>query len=654
MSSVGAALFAIVTIALIVMSAAVLIFPYHERRRCGRTASESFVDIFELVACAFFTLELFARLAVAKSTLSFLCDWYMIFDILAVVPCWMNITLGYILDIHVACGTFAALLRALRMFRLLKLGRKYEGGIVIMRALKLSTPALSVAFFFLMVSVIVFSTFLFFAEKLDIKKDQDPAFYSIPHAIWFMTVTMTTVGYGEVTPLTVAGRCVTSVAMLFGVLFLSMPLAIVGNNFCMVWDDKERVIFVEKLKHQLAMKNLDVVDMMQTFEIMDTDHSGMLSFREFREALRILQIQMSPQQLAVLWRTLDTNHSGDVSLRDFVELIHEDEPEVLESFWSSTRKLTAKNTTSSSTATTEASLRKVMNSSGSSPKGERPPPSLAQAPGGLVPPPSSPPPLSSSSTSPPPPSGALPQPNGGGVSATTGLGGVHHLPALDDSPERRRSRHRSPTTQRRYYGAARKPTSYGPGSRRSSYDDIRRSRGSRDDYPRRSNDEYPRRLSRGSRSSYGDMPSRGSIDDDLYPPVYRRSSHREDPPPGPGDPGDPRETLRTMLDAVAGVRESQAQLRHAQRSLQVVLDTLVERRPPGPARPGDLPPGQRDPPHHGVDESTSGDLVEAKLTGTSVVLADLPSPHEVFDGQPPDGGCPAPAVPEGPRRPALS
>ena len=56
-----------------------------------------------------------------------------------------------------------------------------------------------------------------------------------------MIVTMTTVGYGDVSPTTTVGKFITSLAMIFGVLFLSMPLAIVGNNFCLVWDDKMKV-----------------------------------------------------------------------------------------------------------------------------------------------------------------------------------------------------------------------------------------------------------------------------------------------------------------------------------------------------------------------------------------------------------------------------
>ena len=68
------------------------------------------------------------------------------------------------------------------------------------------------------------------------------------NSAWFVLVTLSTVGYGDSTPATDAGHVIACVAIVAGVLFMSMPLAIVGNNFCVIWDDKERVIFIEKFK----------------------------------------------------------------------------------------------------------------------------------------------------------------------------------------------------------------------------------------------------------------------------------------------------------------------------------------------------------------------------------------------------------------------
>ena len=147
--------------------------------------------------------------------------------------------------------------------------------------------------------------------------------------MWFMMVTMTTVGYGDVSPLTDGGKVVTTMAMLFGVLFLAMPLAIVGNNFCLVWEDKERVVFVEKLKEQLLLRGRQPKDMRETFNMMDTDGSGSMSFREFRDAMRVLEINMSAERLAVLWRTLDADHSGEIDVSEFMELVYRDDPYVL-------------------------------------------------------------------------------------------------------------------------------------------------------------------------------------------------------------------------------------------------------------------------------------------------------------------------------------
>ncbi|KAH8046461.1 voltage-gated potassium channel [Aureococcus anophagefferens] len=144
--------------------------------------------------------------------------------------------------------------------------------------------------------------------------------------MWFMMVTMTTVGYGDVSPLTDGGKVVTTMAMLFGVLFLAMPLAIVGNNFCLVWEDKERVVFVEKLKEQLLLRGRQPKDMRETFNMMDTDGSGSMSFREFRDAMRVLEINMSAERLAVLWRTLDADHSGEIDVSEFMELVYRDDP----------------------------------------------------------------------------------------------------------------------------------------------------------------------------------------------------------------------------------------------------------------------------------------------------------------------------------------
>jgi voltage-gated potassium channel Kch len=90
------------------------------------------------------------------------------------------------------------MLGGLKMMRLVKLMRKFEGSIILVESIKESAAALFVPFFFLIVMVMLFASTIFFVE--DFIKPQKAQFESIPHAIWFMVVTMTTVGYGDVSP----------------------------------------------------------------------------------------------------------------------------------------------------------------------------------------------------------------------------------------------------------------------------------------------------------------------------------------------------------------------------------------------------------------------------------------------------------------------
>ena len=66
-------------------------------------------------------------------------------------------------------------------------------------------------------------------------------FASLLEGSWFFVVTFSTVGYGDRYPATVAGKLVTAGAIVCGVLFMAMPLAIVGNNFATAWDEHEAV-----------------------------------------------------------------------------------------------------------------------------------------------------------------------------------------------------------------------------------------------------------------------------------------------------------------------------------------------------------------------------------------------------------------------------
>ena len=136
-----------------------------------------------------------------------------------------------------------------------------------------------------------------------------------PVASRFMLVTMTTVGYGDVSPTTAAGKAICICAMVFGILFLSMPLAIVGNNFCVIWEDRARVIFLEKFKEQFA-SGVSRKSLADHFAKLDTDSSGSVSYQELKLALAAMHVQMPKSDMQELWRALDWDGSGEVGVEE--------------------------------------------------------------------------------------------------------------------------------------------------------------------------------------------------------------------------------------------------------------------------------------------------------------------------------------------------
>eukprot|EP00002_Diphylleia_rotans_P020891 TRINITY_DN4063_c0_g1_i1.p1 TRINITY_DN4063_c0_g1~~TRINITY_DN4063_c0_g1_i1.p1 ORF type:complete len:1107 (+),score=194.76 TRINITY_DN4063_c0_g1_i1:100-3420(+) len=122
--------------------------------------------------------------------------------------------------------------RITRLFRfhlLLKLSRRYKAAFL---ALLDSWKALFLTFFLLIIEVIFFSSILYFVEaEIAISRNSDQAFSSIPDAFWFMVITLLTIGYGLTSSLSWAGKLVTGIAAVFGLLTVTLPISIITGRF---------------------------------------------------------------------------------------------------------------------------------------------------------------------------------------------------------------------------------------------------------------------------------------------------------------------------------------------------------------------------------------------------------------------------------------
>jgi len=108
-----------------------------------------------------------------------------------------------------------------------------------------SQHALLALSFFVVMVLVVFSTLLYFIERgtwdpsieMFLDSDGEPSqFTSIPAAAWFVLVTITTVGYGDITPRSFLGQIITIPLLVFGLLLIALPTFVLGREFSIVWE----------------------------------------------------------------------------------------------------------------------------------------------------------------------------------------------------------------------------------------------------------------------------------------------------------------------------------------------------------------------------------------------------------------------------------
>jgi voltage-gated potassium channel len=183
----------------------------------------------EGAAIAIFTLEYplrlwcaprqasFAGRSPAEARLDFVLSAPGLIDLLTILPAFVGVVLG---------GKLRILL-LLRLLRFFKLARYSPGMRSLALVLQAERKALLASAVILLGFVLVAAAAIYAAEA-DAQPDK---LGSIPAAMWWAIVTLTTVGYGDVYPVTVPGRMVASITMVFGLMMLALPVGIVATAF---------------------------------------------------------------------------------------------------------------------------------------------------------------------------------------------------------------------------------------------------------------------------------------------------------------------------------------------------------------------------------------------------------------------------------------
>ena len=152
-----------------------------------------------------FSLEYCLRIWIVSKAKTYVFSFYGIIDFLSIIPSYLGL---FIVGTHGLMVIRA--LRLLRIFRILKLNRYMNEGAIIVKALKQSRYKISVFLFAVLTMVVIIGTMMYLIEGAE------NGFTSIPRGIYWAIVTLTTVGYGDISPGTALGQFIASIVMILG------------------------------------------------------------------------------------------------------------------------------------------------------------------------------------------------------------------------------------------------------------------------------------------------------------------------------------------------------------------------------------------------------------------------------------------------------
>lgn len=188
------------------------------------TVNAKYSDLFlkiEWAITIFFTLEYFLRIVSVKKPLRYIFSFYGLIDLISTIPLYLS---------YVFAGSQVLLavraLRLLRVFRILKLVKFLGEASQLRRALRASRAKILVFTYTVVILAVLMGTVMYMIEK-----PYNEQFTSIPRSIYWTVVTLTTVGYGDISPSTPLGQLIATIIMVLGYGIIAVPTGIVTVEY---------------------------------------------------------------------------------------------------------------------------------------------------------------------------------------------------------------------------------------------------------------------------------------------------------------------------------------------------------------------------------------------------------------------------------------
>ncbi|MFT7072014.1 ion transporter [Patiriisocius sp. Uisw_017] len=180
----------------------------------------------EWVITIFFTFEYIARIVTVKKPSTYIFSFYGIIDLLSTIPLYLSFILA---GTNVLLAVRA--LRLLRVFRILKIARYIGESNKLSKALKDSRPKILIFLFAVLIISIIAGTVMYLVEG------EESGFVSIPVSVYWCIVTLTTVGFGDIAPVTPFGQFIAALIMIMGYGIIAVPTGIVSAEYTKAIND---------------------------------------------------------------------------------------------------------------------------------------------------------------------------------------------------------------------------------------------------------------------------------------------------------------------------------------------------------------------------------------------------------------------------------
>ena len=189
------------------------------------------LTVLEYVLTIFFTIEYILRIYCSSNPRSYIFSFFGIIDLLATLPLYLSFIP------YLSSARYLFILRVFRLtriFRVLKLFAFINEGYLLMQSIRLSLRKILVYFLFVIILVIILGTLMFMVEG----GQPGTQFTDLGASIYWAIVTLTTVGYGDITPVTLVGRFLSGIVMILGYTIIAVPTGIVSAT--MIDETKRR------------------------------------------------------------------------------------------------------------------------------------------------------------------------------------------------------------------------------------------------------------------------------------------------------------------------------------------------------------------------------------------------------------------------------